>query len=106
MSTQEFYPEFKEGAILYSTWGYEQTNVDFYKIVERKPKSVVLQKIGNKVTEYYDNYGEAGKCVADEEHKIDKPFFRRITKSGYVNIDSVSYARLWDGKPVYWSSTH
>lgn len=37
------------GKILVSTWGYDQTNVDFYKVVRESESFVWLQKIGNKV---------------------------------------------------------
>lgn len=37
---------FKIGDVVYGTWGYDQTNVDFYQIVEVKPKSCVVRRIG------------------------------------------------------------
>lgn len=37
---------FKVGDLLYDSWGYDQTNIDFYEIVEVKPKSVVIREIG------------------------------------------------------------
>lgn len=36
---------YKVGDILYSSWGYDQTNVDFYQIVEVMAKSIELRKI-------------------------------------------------------------
>lgn len=35
------------GKILVSTWGYDQTNVDFFKVVRETPSSVWLQRIGS-----------------------------------------------------------
>ena len=40
---------FKLGQIFYDSWGYEQTNIDFYQVVEVKPKSVKLQRIKGEV---------------------------------------------------------
>lgn len=34
------------GDVLYSSWGYDQTNVDFYKVVRRTASSVWLVRIG------------------------------------------------------------
>ena len=36
---------FKVGDVLYSSWGYEQTNVDFYQITRVSEKSVWYKKI-------------------------------------------------------------
>ncbi len=41
---------FKVGEIYYDSWGYEQTNIDFYQIVEVKPKSVVIRRIAGERT--------------------------------------------------------
>ncbi len=38
--------DFEVGQIYYASWGYDQTNIDFYKIVEVKEKSVVVVEIG------------------------------------------------------------
>lgn len=39
---------FEVGQIYYDSWGYDQTNIDFYQIVEVKPKSVVIRSIGSE----------------------------------------------------------
>ena len=41
------------GKIFYSSWGYEQTNIDFYKVVEvsKSGKTITLQQIGSQVVE-------------------------------------------------------
>jgi len=89
------------GKILISSWGYEQTNIDFYQIVERKPKSVVLQQIGqNKECDEQD----AGTCTPDPETKIGEPFLKKLSIHGGVSLNSYSYCYLWDGRPCYWSS--
>src|SRR5690606_23434396 len=52
----------KVGDILCSCWGYEQTNVDFYQVVELKGKStVVLQELAQK-REYHNDM--QGTCIA------------------------------------------
>lgn len=43
---KNFKNPFKVGEIFYDSWGWEQTNIDFYQIVEVKLKSVVIRKIG------------------------------------------------------------
>jgi len=40
---------FQVGQLLYDSWGYDQTNIDFYQVIEVKNKSVVLQRIKGKM---------------------------------------------------------
>ncbi|HRP30419.1 MAG TPA: hypothetical protein PKV73_00940 [Agriterribacter sp.] len=37
---------FKIGDILYQSWGYDQTNIDFFEVTDILPKSVKIRKIG------------------------------------------------------------
>jgi hypothetical protein len=38
---------FEVGSIFYNSWGYEQTNISFYQVVEVKSKSIMIQKIAS-----------------------------------------------------------
>lgn len=40
---------FQVGQMLYDSWGYDQTNIDFYQVIEVKNKSVVIQRIKGKM---------------------------------------------------------
>jgi hypothetical protein len=40
---------FQVGQLLYDSWGYDQTNIDFYQVIEVKNKSVVIQPIEGKM---------------------------------------------------------
>lgn len=98
------------GKIFYSSWGYEQTNIDFYKVigVSKSGKSITLQQIGGKVVEH------AGFCseyvVPNEEKEIGEPIRnRRLNVSKYsgqsfVNVsrreDWTNYAYEWGGQPL------
>jgi hypothetical protein len=89
--------DYKEGDILYSSWGYDQTNIDFYQVVGVKEKSVVLQKVGQNVVKQ-----ETGSdYVVPVENKFieSKKLTKRVNPDGYVKIDSYAGARRWDGKP-------
>lgn len=94
------------GAILYSSWGYEQTNIDFYRVLSRKGDFVMIQPIG-KIKSFAEFSGrtwdDRGTCIPDPSN-TGEPFRKKITKSGSITLNSFSYARLWDGKPLEWSS--
>lgn len=100
---QEEKKQFKTGVILYSSWGYEQTNIDFYQITERKKDFVILQKIGAKKS-YDDNFNDRGSCVADPSVKIGEPFRKKISKYASINLNTYSWCGLWDGRSLGWSS--
>lgn len=94
---------FKPGAILYSSWGYEQTNIDFYIILERKNDFVKIQQIAKNKT-YDRNFNDRGNCTADPSNLIGEPFKKKISKYASINLTSYSGALLWDGQPLGWSS--
>jgi hypothetical protein len=91
------------GSILYSSWGYEQTNIDFYVVLERKNDFVIIQEVGQKRS-FDDNFNDRGDCVANPEIKIGEPFRKKINKWGAISLNTYSYCGLWDGKPKGWSS--
>lgn len=92
-------PTAKVGDILYASWGYEQTNVDFYEVVEVSGQSATIRKISRHV-------------VADHTYSVDvmpnpgsfvgAPKKKRVQKSrgGKYEIKvNGEYAWLWEGKP-------
>ena len=103
--------QLKVGDVLYSSWGYEQTNVDFYKVISLSPsgKSAKIVRIGQKIVDD----GTAGfmteYVVADpnSEHPHDKKVLtKRIQMYGgkpYLKLNSYSGATLWDGQKKYQS---
>jgi hypothetical protein len=91
------------GDILYTSWGYEQTNIDFYEIVARRGKSTLsLRKL---------------RCSSEVEgwcrHKVlplkgqfagNQVLTRRISKHGTAKIESYAILHPWDGEPKHATS--
>jgi len=98
---QEKADSIKEGSILCSSWGYEQTNIDFYKVVERKNNTIKLVEI-EQVRTYSGDM--QGNCTPEPSQTKGEPFTKRINKFGGVNLASYKYCSLWDGRPMSWSS--
>lgn len=86
------------GSILYSSWGYDQTNIDFYKVVRRSGSLVELVEIGQhrERTEHDGGYTKPSDNVTSE------PFKKRIGKYG-VKINDYANAWLWDRERIGWS---
>lgn len=99
----------KVGDILVSSWGYDQTNVDFYKVLKLSPsgKSITIQRIKSKVTETGYMCGNSVPLVPHEVSKYDgEPKTKRVNlmNEGYnVSLTNYSSAYLWDGQPEYCS---
>lgn len=93
----------REGDILYASWGYDQTNVDFYKVVKLVGKNKVkIVKLGK------DHVGE----FKVEPNNLQGEKERLAVVNGeYNSIKFANYkiAYPWDGRPQYetpWYAGH
>ncbi len=94
-------------SILKSSWGYDQTNIDFYEVIKVQNGWATIQKIGSNTTEQAGFLAEY--VVPVPEFKIGKPFRRKIHafQSGdYVGINSYAGGSVWNGKPATQTHTH
>jgi hypothetical protein len=117
---KSFQHEAKVGDIYRTSWGYEQTNVEYFEIIEIKGKHAILREIA-QASEATGHM--SGRC-APLPGQFLKPRFegddqglpiRRLIQDGYIKIDDVRHA--WPEKPkmiagvpvfdsVHWSSYH
>ena len=77
------------GDVMYDSWGYDQTNIDFYQIVEVKPKSVILRAIASSYVK-----GSEGFMCANvkpiKDYFVGEPILKKIVTS--VNYSgNISY---------------
>ena len=98
------------GAILASSWGYDQTNVDFYRVDKVKGDWATLQQIAaNEASDdTEDRVTMTGRVVPAEPQKpIGEPFRRKIGEpyngEPFLRISSYEFARPWNGKPKFVS---
>lgn len=56
----DYVPDYKVGDVLRTCWGYEQTNVEFFEVVEVKGKYAVLRELAQ---ERIDTAHMQGRCV-------------------------------------------
>tara|TARA_R100001463_G_scaffold33568_1_gene74306 strand:+ start:457 stop:1032 length:576 start_codon:yes stop_codon:yes gene_type:complete len=95
----------KVGDVMVCSWGYDQTNVDFYKVVKLVGKSMV-ELIGIRSAHVDDTdeaHGMACKVIPLPDHEYGKPFKKKASSSNRISMTSFSSASLWDGKPEYKS---
>lgn len=74
------------GDIFMASWGYDQTNVDFYLVesVTASGKSCYLRPIGARLVEAHGPAGE--RVEPDPETRLGKPSMHRLGSS-------------WEGEP-------
>lgn len=91
----------KVGDILVSSWGYDQTNVDYYQVVAVSPKGMVsIREIASEVAG--DNYGPSGESVVPVKDKfVGEVMKNKRPHHGRIRISSSQSAYKWDGKPNY-----
>lgn len=92
---------FVKGAVLYSSWGYEQTNIDFYVILERKGDFVIIQECKQQREMERD---DTGKCWPIVSELIGDPIRKKISKYASINLASYKFCSLHDGTPRYFSN--
>ena len=122
LARARFQNPYKMGDILHHSWGYDQTNCDFYQVVEVKKASVVLRPIGAKTVEGSEGFmsdslmPNRDDFITKGHHALSKygdaitPEHPTIMKrvSAYIqDDDSMKYfipvpygwCDLWKGKP-------
>ncbi len=97
--------------VLRASWGYDQTNIDYFKVTGLIGDTMVeLVPIGK----HSDGGGMTGDCVPDPSSVTGEPI-RRKAKGDSVKIDDVRYASkvvpttiagLVLYKPDSWSAYH
>jgi len=94
----------KVGDILYSSWGYDQTNIDFYQVIRVvSDRTVEIREIGSKVLD--SGYGQdtvvgvkdAFLSPRGEYDDTGKPMIKRVSSDNTIKISSFEYAWPWDG---------
>lgn len=92
----------KVGDILYTSWGYEQTNVGWYQVTKIvTDKTVEIRKIAGDYDE--SNGWLSGKTMPKKDHFVGDAFRKRVSSRNTIAIDSYATAYLWEGQPVHWS---
>lgn len=100
---------FKEGDIVVNTWGCEQTNVEFYKVIEVLPKSLKVARIGAKMVENsMMSHGMSCDVMPNidgeqGEQRILRLKIRSDLAVSICNPENYYYFHKWDGRPQYKS---
>jgi len=99
----------KVGDILYTSWGYDQTNVDFFQVLEVKDCFCHIKQIHGEYVEGTEGR-DCSHVTAVKNSFIERKEIQRkkiLTSDGgksiYLKINESATAWLWDGRPKYSS---
>lgn len=104
MTNQEFKELSKQanklevGMIVYASWGWEQTNIDWYKVVKRTDKRIHLQTLKEVRVASGDM---SGKTLPSEEIDETCPIIVAVANAAYMKICANGYNKylhVWDGR--------
>lgn len=104
----------KVGDILYSSWGYDQTNIDYYKVVKLVGKnSVKIIKVSTATqsTDCVSQDKATPGDIALDKRVIDNAITKKVNgDDNSIKVRSWGvWARPWDGQPKYqtaWGYGH
>ena len=103
---KNFQHGYQIGDILYSSWGYDQTNIDYYQVTKLiGSKMIEIQEIQTKVVRS-DRGADYVVAVKDRFVRGERPLKKRVNTNRSVKINSHTYAYPWDGKPKYQTSAY
>lgn len=95
----------KVGDILTYHWGYEQTNIDFYRVEEVTPKTVVVVHLSS-VRNPDGAMSMTYTAAPDLNGPLGRRFRKKVRDSAGTPVLGMAHgiATPWDGKPQHGSS--
>jgi len=93
-----FIKSLKVGDIFHASWGYEQTNVNFYQIVSLKKSTAEFREIGYETVPGSEGYDCCDVTATKDAFLKDSEIFKKRISSDWVKIDEVRSAKKIDNE--------
>lgn len=110
------------GDVLVSQWGYDQTNVTFYRVDKVSATQAVLTEVQSAITEVTGWLSErripTDQVATRRDWKADAATFVEVPNTirravheysqggPFVKVSDYEYAYLWEGQPMNATHTH
>ncbi len=90
------------GDILHCSWGYEQTQCEFFQIVSKKGQTVEVREIAGESS----NEGNMCCCLKPIKDQFlkDSPIIKKQLRGNSITLDSVRSATKCDPTQTYYCS--
>jgi hypothetical protein len=99
--TEELKNQIKVGSIFCYSWGWEQTNIDFYQVTEIKGNKLTIREIGMRSVDEVSSM--ADHVVPVPNHFVGQPESVRLNSYGSINR-SCGTANLTDTTSKHYRS--
>lgn len=87
------------GDVVHHSWGYDQTNCDFYQVIAVTPKTVTLLEICSESVTEEGFMSDRRVARIDNFLENAKPFTCRVLNNDSTVKINHGYASKWDGRP-------
>lgn len=94
--------EMQVNDILVSSWGFDQTNIDFYKVVKVSGSFVTVVLLESEIIETRADFTGLAMPIIDSEKGTK--LRRKVNCIGGIQVRDYAYAKLWDGKAKTFST--
>lgn len=92
----------KVGDIFVCSWGYEQTNIDYYGVTRViGPHTVEIRKLAQVGT---TTAFMQGTCRPIAGQYVGPAMVKRVSADNIIRIASYAVATLWDGRDDHWTA--
>jgi hypothetical protein len=94
------------GHIFVMSWGYEQTNVNFYQVTRLIGRRTVAVRPIRSIDATPSNYGGSsmsGKVLPHRDDFSGEEIVKKVWQGNRIKMTSYSSAYIWDGLPRYCS---
>jgi len=100
----DFYKDLKVGDLFCYSWGYDQTNVDFYQLVAFKGKTMTFKAIASKTVPSSggDYNGMADRRTAVKDAFLDEERYEPLIKRS-LSMDFGMLSKTTESEPHYCS---
>lgn len=102
----EYIHDYKIGDILHGSWGYDQTQCEYYQVVETTKKSVKIREICQERVPGSEGFMCESRLPIKDKFSNDKILTRRVRPGGYVSLHRSCSLSRWSGNPGYCSWYH
>lgn len=98
----------KVGDILYASWGYDQTNIDFFQVTAVTAKTVTFGKIAQNIVTGSGGFMCEDVTARKDSFLDDKRYTRKADGENRVSFgefkgDYKLHLSLYNGRPLYQS---
>lgn len=97
------------GSIFVSSWGYDETHITSFQVVEKNKSLLGVKEIENTWLNKEDSMGAGGSkkpvkdaFVKDRDGNVKETYKTRLSGE-YIKVDH-HHASLWDGKQAFYCS--